>query len=156
MKTSKFQKKDTLEVTNLIINTFKKFNSNDVFNQNGVKWYLNFYDPKTKSIDEIYSTFKKSPISFIVKENNIIIGTIRGTKNKITDLFVDKKHHKKGIGKKLMLKYEEEAIKQGSKYIKLQSSPYAIEFYKRLGYKKTTGIRNFKGLKINPMKKILE
>jgi hypothetical protein len=37
----------------------------------------------------------------------------------------------------------------------LRSSLYATPFYESVGYKKTTGIRHFHGLRIQPMKKIL-
>jgi len=33
---------------------------------------------------------------------------------------------------------------------------YAAPFYQKIGYKKTTGIRNFRGLKVYPMKKALK
>ena len=32
---------------------------------------------------------------------------------------------------------------------------YAVPFYQKIGYKKTTGIRNLHGLKVQPMKKVL-
>ena len=56
----------------------------------------------------------------------------------------------------LVKKFERNAQKYGSKKIKIRASLFAVPFYKKMGYKKTTGIRNFKGLKIQPMKKILK
>ncbi len=52
-------------------------------------------------------------------------------------------------------KFEKEA-KKNSSYIKTRASLFAVPFYRKMGYKKTTGIRKFKGLKIQPMKKILQ
>jgi len=55
----------------------------------------------------------------------------------------------------LILKFEKVCIKKGSKIIKIRASVYATPFYQKLGYKKTTGIRKFKGLKHYSMKKTL-
>ena len=53
-------------------------------------------------------------------------------------------------------KFENEAKKWGSKEIKIRASLFSVLFYERIGYKKTTGTRNFMGLKIQPMKKVLK
>lgn len=80
---------------------------------------------------------------------------IRGRKGRIINLFVVGKHHQKGIGKLLVNRFELESRKQGSKEIKVRASLYAVPFYQKMGYKKTTGIRNFRGLKVWPMRKEL-
>ena len=54
-----------------------------------------------------------------------------------------------------MEKYERKATTLGSKVIKLNASMYAVPFYKKIGYQKSTGIRNLFGLKVQPMKKYL-
>ena len=60
---------------------------------------------------------------------------IRGRPDRIINLFVDSKQHKRGIGRLLVERFEEEAGKQGSKLIRLRSSLYATGFYQRMGYK---------------------
>jgi hypothetical protein len=39
--------------------------------------------------------------------------------------------------------------------IRIRSSLYAVPFYRKLGYKKSTGVRGFKGLKMQPIIKKL-
>lgn len=148
-----FKISDTYLTTKLVHDTFKIFNSGES-KKEAVKKYLNNYD-SGKNIDKIKKQFSESKIFFVATENSKIIGMIRGKKNRFVNLFVSGKCHKKGVGKKLIDKYEKECIKKGSLEIKISSSIYAIPFYEKMGYKKTTGIRNFKGLKMQPMKKIL-
>ena len=155
MKIRTFQKNDTKKVASLISRTYKKYNSSDYFNAKATKDYINFFNPKVTSEDKIFETFKKATIFYIAEENGKIIGAIRGTLNRISSLFVDGVQHKKGIGKKLLLKFEKESLKKGSSEIKLRSQLYSVFFYEKMGYKKTTGKRNAKGLKVYPMKKIL-
>lgn len=92
-----------------------------------------------------------SPIFFLAIDKQKIVGMIRGTENRIINLFVLGSYHGKGIGKKLVEKFEMEARKGNSKIIKIRSSLFAISFYEKMGYKKSTGIKNFKGIKIQPM-----
>ncbi|MBT5021416.1 GNAT family N-acetyltransferase [Candidatus Woesearchaeota archaeon] len=154
MRIRKFQRKDTIAVALIIRNTFKKFNSKEYFKKDALKTYLNHYDPKLNSEEKLYSNFQRTSIFYVAEENNQIVGLIRGIPERIVNLFVDKNQHKKGIGKKLVLKFENEAKKYVDK-INIRSSLYASSFYEKMGYKKTTGIRNFRGLKVSPMKKVL-
>ena len=154
MRIRKFQRKDTIAVALIIRNTFKKFNSKEYFKKDALKTYLNHYDPKLNSEEKLYSNFQRTSIFYVAEENNQIVGLIRGIPERIVNLFVDKNQHKKGIGKKLVLKFENEAKKYVDK-INIRSSLYASSFYEKMGYKKTTGIRNFRGLKVSPMKEVL-
>lgn len=155
MKIRKFKAKDTEEVAQLISNTYKKFNSLDYFDSEAAKKYINFFNPLVSSEKDILKVFSKATIFYVAVENDKIIGTIRGTFDRISSLFVDGNQHKKGIGKTLLKKFEKEAKKKGYNMIKLRSQPYSVKFYEKNGYKKTVGLRNSKGLKVYPMKKIL-
>ena len=69
--------------------------------------------------------------------------------------FVHENFHRQAIGKRLIHRYERECKKGGYQKIVLRSQIFAVPFYLACGYKKTTGIRNKYGLKIQPMKKQL-
>ena len=155
IKIRKYKNSDLVKVALLVKNTFKKFNSREYFKEEAIKNYLSQYNIDKNSKKELIRRFKKTPIFYVATENNKIIGAIRGKKDKITNLFIDKNYHQRGIGKKLVEKFETEVIKQRLNKIKIHSSLYAIPFYKKMGYKKSTGIRNFHGLKVQPMKKVL-
>lgn len=156
MKFRKFKKGDIRQVAKIKNSVFSKFNSSEYFKKDAIQWYLNFTNPK-KSDEELFEAFHISDksIFYVAEENNKIIGYIKGNKDRIANLFVLGNSHKKGVGKKLVGLLEKEAKKQNSKEIKIRSSIYAVPFYQKMGYKKTTGVRNFHNLKIQPMKKIL-
>ncbi len=155
MKIRKLQKEDVEGVTLLIFNTFKKFNSEDYFEKEGVQRYLDMYDIKKNTPEELYKKFRKSSFFYVATEGERIIGIIRGNPEKISNLYVSGSCHKRGVGRKLVNKFEFVAKKEGAKKIKVNASLYAVPFYEKVGYKKTTGIRNLKGIKVWPMKKII-
>ncbi|MCK5212077.1 GNAT family N-acetyltransferase [Candidatus Parcubacteria bacterium] len=147
----KFKIVDTALVAEIVSSTFKRYNKQEGTKE-AVNRFINFYNPE-KNIEKLKLAFSKSDIFFIAVDNKKIIGMIRGRKNRVVNLFVDGRYHKSGVGSRLMEKFEKSCIKKGSKDIKLRASIYAVSFYEKAGYKKTTGIRNFIGLKICPMKK---
>jgi len=79
-----------------------------------------------------------------------------GKKNELVRLFIHHRYHGKGIGQKLMQRYEAQCLRRGAISIRVHASLYAVGFYTKMGYKKTTGVRNVKGLKVQPMKKVLQ
>lgn len=147
--------KDIVNSAKLVSKTFAKFNSKEGTPE-GVKWYIDFYNPK-KNLERINKQYQESKIFFVATINNQIVGVIRGTESRVKKLFVNGKYHNKGIATKLMNKFETEAKKFGTKEIKIRASLYAVGFYKKMGYKKTTGIRKMrKNLIVQPMIKKLK
>lgn len=153
IKIIKFKKIHTVEAAKLISNTFAKFNNKEG-DKKAISWYINIYNPKN-NLEKIKTVFFKSEIFYIATHKDKVVGIIRGNKNRVVNLFVNGRYHKKGIGKKLLLKFENECKKKSSKKINIRASLYAVKFYKKQGYKKTTGTRNMKGINVQPMIKIL-
>ncbi len=153
MSIRKFKKEDTREVALLIKNTYQEFNSQEYFRKSAIRNYLDRYDPNKKSVEDLYKKLSETIIFYVAISKNRVVGMIRGKPDRIVNLFVDKDYHHKGIGKKLVEKFEQEARKDKIKEIKIKSSLYAISFYQKMGYKKTTGIRDCHGLKVCPMRK---
>lgn len=156
MKFRKFKKRDIRQIAKIKNYVFSSFNKSEYFERNAVERYLS-YTALTKSNKELIEVFNisKDTIFYVAEENNKIKGYINGRKNKIGNLFVFGVEHKKGIGRKLVELFEKESKKQNSHGIKINSSIYAIPFYEKMGYKKTTGIKNMSGLRVQPMKKRL-
>ncbi len=152
----KFRKEDIRQIAKIRNDVFSKYNRKEYFKKDAIEWYLNLTS-LDKSDEELLEAFYISDktIFYVAEDNKKIIGYIKGNKNKIGNLFVLGSSHKKGIGKKLVELLEKEARKQNSKEIRIRSSIYAVPFYQRIGYKKTTGIRNLNNLKVQPMKKLL-
>jgi GNAT superfamily N-acetyltransferase len=151
----KFKISDTKKTALLIRETFLKFNNKEGVKK-GVENYLSYFSTeKSENFKKIQNIFINSPIFFVAVEKDKIIGIIRGRKDRIVNLFVDGKYHGQGVGRNLIKKFEKECIKLDSKKINIRASLFATLFYVKMGYKKTTGIRNFKNLKIQPMQKTL-
>lgn len=119
-----------------------------------VKRYIGDFDSK-EDIEKSREKYKKTPIAFVAEIDNKVVGFVRGKKDKMTNLFVLKEYHKRGIARKLFEKFEKENKKLGSDIIRIKASLYAVPFYQKMGFRKTTGIRKMNGLKYQPMKKIL-
>jgi len=73
--------------------------------------------------------------SFIIIEGNKILGTITLMDNCIRTFFVDYRQRGKGIGSKLFEFIEKHAKKKKLKKLWLSSTPSALKFYKKRGYK---------------------
>lgn len=83
-------------------------------------------------------------------DNNNIVGVIATHNyNHISLFFVDGKYHRQGIGKELFSKVKE---LNKTNYFTVNSSPYAHEVYKNLGFIDTDDEQCINGLKFYPMK----
>ncbi|MEI7620277.1 MAG: GNAT family N-acetyltransferase [Candidatus Falkowbacteria bacterium] len=142
-------------IADIVCQTYQAFNAKEG-KKEALNQFLFQYDNQNHSADELAERFKKSDINFGAFSEDKMVGIIRGKKNRIINLFVDGDFHHLGIGKKLIILFETQAKKEGSEFIKIRSSLYAAEFYAKCDYKKTTGIRSFHGLKIQPLKKDLK
>ncbi|MBD3244467.1 MAG: GNAT family N-acetyltransferase, partial [Candidatus Moranbacteria bacterium] len=118
--------------------------------------YLSQYDLRKTALNNIEKAFLDIEFCFVAIINDKIVGIIRGSKFRQGTLYVDSKYQRKGIATKLTKKFESEVRKQGSHELKLIASLYSVPFYLSIGYKKTTGMRNRQGIKVQPMKKIFK
>lgn len=124
----------------LIIDTFMHFVAPD-YSQEGIDAFKTFlYDKKLSTSLEMYGAY----------ENDKIVGVIatRNSGSHIVLLFVDKNYQHMGIAKKLfdnILKNFESEI------ITVNSSPFAVNAYKRLGFKITKNQQIKDGIKFIPM-----
>lgn len=71
-----------------------------------------------------------------------IVGVLRGRPDRLQSLFVAGDCHGQGIGRQLVEQFETQAWDTGTEVIRLASSLFAVTFYQRMGYKKTTGVRS--------------
>lgn len=150
----KFKKSDAKEAALLVAQVFKKYNHREATSA-ALKRYINYIHPNKNSPERLLQIFARTPICFVAVNNKKIIGVIRGRINRINNLFVDGKYHHQGVGRALILRFENETKKYKVYILKVRASLYATPFYQKMGYKKTTGVRNFHGIKMQPMKKKL-
>lgn len=91
---------------------------------------------------EFYGAFSENKLLGIIATKDI---------SHIALFFVDGKYHNQGIGRKLYNKVE---LLNNKGYFTVNSSPYAHEIYKHLGFIDTDTEQCIKGLRFYPMKKI--
>lgn len=144
IKTNEIQ--DTLY---LVEKVFNEFEAPD-YSKEGIE---NFY--KFASYNSIKENLCKNLKILITKNEEKIIGMIAFRDySHISMLFVDKEYHRQGIASKLV----EEAKKyckfnnKELEYITVNSSPYAIDFYHKLGFKDIDSEKLVDGIRFVPMK----
>ena len=124
----------------LIWNTFLKFEAPDYSTQGVKAFYAFLSDENTLKSLEFFGAF----------ENNELLGVIatRHKKKHISCFFVLDKYQGQGIGKKLW-KY----VKERSEFlaITVNSSPYAVEIYHKLGFEDTDTEQLVDGIRYIPM-----
>jgi len=83
----------------------------------------------------------------------LMVGVV-GVRNEthISLLFVDSEYHKRGIARKLMLKVFEKTYKDfGKRKMTVNSSPYAVGFYHKMGFIDTDVEQLTDGIRYTPM-----
>ncbi|PLX20756.1 hypothetical protein C0584_04915 [Candidatus Parcubacteria bacterium] len=151
-KIRKYKKSDIAAISEIMKKTFLKCNKNDSSDE-AVNRFLADLDISDGS-GNLHKKLLHRTV-FVAVMDDRVVGLVSGKGSWIGSLFVDHRYHKKGIGRKLVEEYENNFKKRGLKFITLRSSVYAVGFYQSIGFKKTTGLRNYKGYTIWPMKKTL-
>lgn len=124
----KFRKGDEYGVAKIIRDanriTLKKFYSPSIIRQMCSDANAKIIRIKAKEKNFKVATFK-----------NKVVGVIGSTDNRIRSFFVSPSFQGKGVGRALIDHLEREIKKLKTKFIQLNSSLYAVEFYKHFGYK---------------------
>ena len=145
----RFKKKDSKEVSNLIFKIFEEFNAKDL-PKRSIQFFMEKYSEK-----EISEKWIKDYV-IIVEDKNKIIAIGRAKKNGwITHCYVDKDYMNEGIGKVVMYRLENWLKRTRNRKILLNSSPYALGFYKSLEYKPRGRKKSHHGIQMYPMEKWL-
>ena len=95
---------------------------------------------------------------FVALDNEKLIGfiTIRN-EHHISLLFVDKEYHYQGLGRTLIQKVGDYLITEmGVDYMTVDSAPYAVEFYHKLGFWDLAPVQHKQGIIYTSMKKNLK
>lgn len=102
-----------------------------------------------------------SEMVFVAECGGEIVGVLRGRITRLGSLFVRGDCHRRGIGRRLVERFEQVVAAQGGSTVKVASTLYAVPFYLAAGYKRTTGVRAYhafgaSGMAYQPMKKVLD
>lgn len=145
---------DFESVARLVRDVFTEFVMPDA-SPEGVLWWTEYHSLHPQHREEVRTRFDACPIRYVAVDNDRIIGTAMGTAEELVRIFVRTSYHGRGIGKSLFEQFEKDCATMGSVRYRITSALCSISFYQKLGCKKTTGIRNLHGLKVQPMRKNL-
>lgn len=137
------------EAMNLAWDTFILYEAPE-YSKEGITSFRNFVrDPILKTL------FIEGKYNILAAFNNNIIVGIIGVRNEthISLLFVDSEYHKKGIARRLVEKtFERTYEKYGKREMTVNSSPYAVGFYHKMGFVDTDIEQTTDGIRYTPMK----
>jgi GNAT superfamily N-acetyltransferase len=105
-----------------------------------------------------------APVVLVAEEGGAIVGVLRGGRvddegrTVLQSLFVDAAHQRRGIGRRLVGRFEQVCRSQGVTRLKVASTLYAVPFYLAMRYHRSTGVRSMRSvetgaLTYQPMKK---
>jgi GNAT superfamily N-acetyltransferase len=157
-----YHNQDSIEVGQLIAETYTKYNLTSI-PRSELPLFLGPFTyaySQDKNHQHDIADAINAEFVLVAAADDKIIGVLRGRPGKLQSLFVAENYHGQGIGRQLVLTFENECKKYGSNVIKVQATLYAVPFYQSVGYQRTTGIRRMnsfdgEGLPYQPMKKIL-
>lgn len=135
----------------MIWRTFLKYEGKD-YTREGIQ---NFFDFITD--DELYTAFLRGSYQMMVAvEGSRIIGagTVR-SRNHLSLLFVDEDYHRMGVGRAIMnglCRYLKEEA--GERFMSLKAAPYAVDFYRKLGFRAVKPEEEYSGIRVTEMQKI--
>ena len=119
---------------------FQEYEAPDYTKEGIDEFYRSIHDEKYLSMLSMFGAF--------INEQLIGVIATRSEGTHIALFFVDGKYHRKGIGRKLFYR-----ILENSSFSKLtvNSSPFAIPFYHKLGFCDTDKEQIVNGLRFTPM-----
>jgi GNAT superfamily N-acetyltransferase len=145
----KLVRDDAPQVASLIAEVYEEF-CRDEANPTSLDQFVRGMKRSAQDPDRAYGKIAK-PIMLVAVYRDEIVGVIMGEPNRIKQLFVRGSFHRLGIAAKLVERFERRARALGATDIRVRSSPYAEPFYSRQGFRKTTGIRTYHGMRNYPM-----
>ena len=146
----KLNKGEFCEASDLIWSVFNEFEAPEYSNE-GIYTFKEFINA-----DKLYENSEKGFMNFLACfDQRKLVGIIASREScHISLLFVKKEHHHKGIARELFNKLTAEIVENNpnAKCITVNSSPFAVQIYKKLGFIPTDEEQIQDGLRFTPMK----
>lgn len=140
MNIKKIDKNNTEEALLLVLRVFNTFEAPDYSEEGVEEFYRSISDKNYLAQLTMYGAFNKNQLTGVIASRN--------SGSHIALFFVDSEFHRRGTGGKLF----EELLKDcRSDRITVNSSPYAIPIYQKLGFKCTDKEQTVKSIRFTPM-----
>ncbi len=135
---------------NMVWKTFLKFEGRD-YTQEGIRNFWDFITDK-----QLYYAFLDGVYrAWVATDGKKIIGfaSIRNG-NLLSLLFVDEKYHRLGVGSALIERLcTHLKLDEGLDSIRVKAAPYALDFYKKVGFTALGEEEHYAGIRVTAMKK---
>lgn len=145
------KKEEWMPAMKMIWKTFIKFEGKD-YTEEGIR---NFFEFITD--DDLHNAFLNGDYQMMVALDGVRVigaGSIRSC-NHLSLLFVDEEYHHMGIGASLMKKLcDYLKTEAGEQYMSLKAAPYAVNFYRKLGFRAVAPEEQYSGIRVTPMEKV--
>ncbi len=146
---SDFSINEADQVAGLIKTVFDEFIAPG-YSEEGNAFFYRFINP-----EQIIDRFYQKNMQLTAKIGGEIVGflEIRDSFH-ICLLFVDKRFHRKGIAKKLLVRSLEKyrGTNEGLSFLEVNASPFSENIYKKLGFTPIDGLQEMNGMKFVPMR----
>ncbi len=136
------------KVSEMVIESFNEFIAPD-FSEEGIHEFLGFVEPSA-----IRMRRREGNLFLLAVVCSEIIGMIEmRSLNHVSLLFVNKAYQRRGIAATLMQKAVDYAVEMDDsiRFFDVNSSLYAVEIYRRLGFKEVDDVKELKGIRFIPM-----
>jgi GNAT superfamily N-acetyltransferase len=134
------------EALNLVREVFLEYEAPD-YSEEGIREFMRFIKPK--AIAKMLS--ENAIYIWICERDNRVIGVLGARCDHINLLFVQGDYHRMGIARQLfrmmLLHFNPESVT-------VNSSPYAVKAYRKLGFVDTNTEQTVNGIRFVPMKRI--
>ncbi len=156
---------DAPKVGVLIADTYGEFNLAYASPQDRAKLLGPFHQARSHqpAHREAIARILLAPTVLVAEDKGEIVGVLRGGRQDkgrtvLQSLFVKKSHQRRGIGRRLVTRFERMYMRRGAGVFRVFATIYGIPFYAALGYKRSTGMRigtSFEGagFPFQPMRK---
>ena len=162
MRIRLYRESDAADVGRLIADTYREFNLSHADPAEQERLLGPFRNAHSADPDHCRAIVEvlRSPMLYVAEVDGHIVGVLRGREGVLASLFVDKRFHRRGMATALVERFEKDSRAAGTTKVRVAASIYAVPFYQRMGYVRTTGVRpgrSFEGTDFTyqPMRKRL-
>lgn len=131
---------ETKTALNLVWKVFQEYEAPDYSKEGVEEFYRSIHDDNYLSMLSLYGAF--------VSQKMVGVIATRSEGTHIALFFVDGEYHRNGIGKKL---FQTVLSQCSSNRMTVNSSPYAVPVYHKLGFTDTDTEQVINGLRFTPM-----
>ena len=142
---------ELVQATDLVWRVFSQFEAPD-YPPQGVDTFRAFIEPAA-----LAKAIRSGEIHLYGYYDGKALHGVAGTRGHghLCLLFVEPKHHRQGIAKALVKELSRLARQHGAEGITVNSSPFAVEVYHKMGFADTGPQQVSDGITFTPMKKNL-